>query len=184
MAYHVPAAGRVFVGFVDAGVVAVNRSRKAAKAVLQRQRDAARRMVLELGQADEHIRILESAVQVVSRVHVGVGRDLEARVALALAEGVGVLELHARGCRLERAHVPARIEHGFFERPGRGPRALDKPNPARAGLPQMVRHPSHHLGMHIVGESRRKALEAYRGRPRHVELHGDGFTAHQVPQPA
>src|ERR1017187_9968875 len=62
VAHSPPPARGILVGPVHAGVIAVNRSRKAAEAVLQRQGDAARSVVLELRQADEHIGVFERAV--------------------------------------------------------------------------------------------------------------------------
>ena len=57
----------ILVGLIDARAVAVDGCRQGAEAVLQRERDAARGVVLELRHADENVRVLVRVVQVVGR---------------------------------------------------------------------------------------------------------------------
>src|ERR1039457_1556293 len=100
MDYVASSLGGLLVGVVNAGVVAINRGWDATEAVLERERHAAIGMILELGQADEHVGILIRLVHHVLGVHVGilirlvhhvlgvhVGRagEFEARVLFALA---------------------------------------------------------------------------------------------------
>ena len=110
------ALGGALVRLVDSRIVAVDRSRDDAEAVFQRQRHAAGFVVLELGHAHENVGVLESVIEIERRVHVGRAGDFEPRVALALAEVVGVLEFDAGRGTGERAHVPTGIEHVLFER--------------------------------------------------------------------
>ncbi len=182
---HVGAArGGLLVGLVHAGIVAVDRRRNAAEAVLQRKRHAAIDMVLELGQADEHVGIFVGLVHHVLGIHVGRAGEFEARVLLALAEPVGVFELHARGGGLQRAHIPAGIQDHVFQRPRGRPGAFHEAYALRPGAPQQVRRGAHHFRMRVVGQPERHALKALARRAGHVHLDGDGFVAHQFFQAA
>src|SRR5712692_940698 len=110
MANGAAAVDRLFVRLIDAGAVTVDRSRRVAEAVFERQRHAAGFVVLEFGHAHENVGVLENVVEIERRVHVGRAGDFEPRVALALAKIVGVFEFDAGRGIGERAHVPAGIE--------------------------------------------------------------------------
>ena len=60
-----------FVRLVDAGIVAVDGSGRDAEAVLHGERDAAGRVILQLGHADEDVGVVVGVVQIVGREHVG-----------------------------------------------------------------------------------------------------------------
>jgi hypothetical protein len=180
VAHLQPSFGGTFVGRLAPRVVTVNGSRGDAEAVLQRQRDAASRMVLQLGHRHEHVGLLVSRVQLVSREDPADAGHLEARVALAFAQRVRVLELDVRGGAAQGPDVPAGIEQVFLQRPGRPPAAFHKADPARPGAAQQMRHGARGLRVGVVGHTRRLALETQPRAARQVQLDGDGLVAHQA----
>ena len=64
------------------------------KQFLQRERHAARLVILQLRHADEDVRVLVGVVRSYAGYMYGLRRDFESRIFLALAQRVGVLELH------------------------------------------------------------------------------------------
>src|SRR2546426_536627 len=71
-----PGTGRL-IGLMLAGIVAVDRGGRGAEDVLERQRDAAGGVVLQLGHAYEDVGILVGVVQIVCRIHIAALRHFE-----------------------------------------------------------------------------------------------------------
>src|SRR5262245_50852864 len=171
---------RTLVGFIDARVIAVNRGGQSAEDVLARERDTASLVLLELRHTDINVGVLVGVIEVVCRIHVGTAGHFEARILFALAERVGVLELHERGRGLQGAHVPTGVEHTFFERSGGGPRAFDKADALRSSASDEVGSGTKELGVSVVSDSRSASLETLARTARHIDFDGYGLITDKI----
>ena len=157
--------------------VAVNGARNVAEAVLDRQGDAGRAVLLQLGERNEDVTVVVGVVEIVSREQVAALRDREPVILLAAAQEVRVLELHlgARGRANEFVRLPASGDHVLLQRFSGFPRAFEQPD---AGCPRQ-RQQMHRCGDH-VGMSEGHLLDRNKARSNirvasHVQLHSDGF---------
>ena len=178
---------RPLLGFsllVLSRIVAVNGSRRVAEAVLERERHPASRMVLELRHADENVGVFERMVQVERGIDIRRDGNLEPRIALALAEVIGVFKLHVGRGTGQRAHVPTRIEHVLFERPAQRPTALDEPDARGAGASHQVSRCAHQLGMRVMRDPQRPSLEAISRAAGEVQFDRDGLALDDALEPA
>lgn len=165
----------VFVG----SVVAVERTGRDAEHVLDRHGYACAGVLLQLRKRNEYVVFFEALVQVESGVHEAAPGHFEPAIAAKLSFVARVFESHLVAARrLDGRHVPAEVDHDFFE--GIAPvEILDNHDAPGARVVQDSAQRAHCVWMGLVGLVGGHAREAFPLHAGEVDLYDDSFVAHK-----
>ena len=181
---EVAPAARPLVGPVLRDVVAVDRGRDVAEAVLHAEGDARGRVVLDLAQRDERVAVEEGVVEEVRGEEQPAPRHVEAVVVLPAAEAVRVLELDPPARAYDRGDVPAGLVHVLVERDVGRVAALEQADAVGARAVHEVHDGADHARVDPVGHAGGQQAEADRRRAGHVQLDADRAALDQPAEPA